>query len=186
VPVDARVVAATNRDLDLEVREGRFREDLLYRLNVHLLQVPPLRDRREDVPLIAGRFVEETCRRFGVLPKRLSAEARERLVAHDWRRNNVRELRNAVERMVVQADGETIRAEHLPPELGGADAAAGAASADGAPATFQTLRAEAERRIVLAALERHDWHVTRTAEALGLADHASLLKIMRRLEIRRG
>jgi DNA-binding NtrC family response regulator len=181
-PVDARVVAATNRDLDLEVREGRFREDLLYRLNVHLLEVPPLRERREDVPLIAERFVEETCRRFGVLPKRLSGEARERLVAHDWRRNNVRELRNAVERMVVQADGETIRAEHLPPELGGADAAA----ADGAAGTFQALRADAERRIVLAALERHDWHVTRTAEALGLADHASLLKIMRRLEIRRG
>jgi two-component system nitrogen regulation response regulator NtrX len=181
VVVDVRVVAATNRNLADEVKAGRFREDLLYRLNVHLIRVPPLRDRREDVPFLAERFLEETCRRFGVLPRKLSGEARERLVAYEWRRNNVRELRNTVERMVVTAEGETIRAEHLPPEVRG----------DGVPVvgegdrTFQELKAQAERAIILAALERHEWHVTRTAEALGLADHASLLKIMRRLGIRR-
>jgi DNA-binding NtrC family response regulator len=181
VAVDVRVVAATNRNLADEVKAGRFREDLLYRLNVHLIRVPPLRDRREDVPFLAERFLEETCRRFGVLPRKLSGEARERLVAYEWRRNNVRELRNTVERMVVTAEGETIRAEHLPPEVRG----------DGVPVvgegdrTFQELKAQAERAIILAALERHEWHVTRTAEALGLADHASLLKIMRRLGIRR-
>ncbi|HEU4699659.1 MAG TPA: sigma-54 dependent transcriptional regulator [Gemmatimonadales bacterium] len=188
VPVEARVVAATNRDLDAEVQAGRFREDLLFRLNVHVLRVPPLRERPEDVALLAERFVEETCRRFGVLPKRLAGETRELLVAHDWRRNNVRELRNVVERMVVLADGEMIRAEHLPPALRGAAPSAPAATEDASaapPRTFQALRAEAERRIVLQALERHEWHVTRTAEALGLADHASLLKIMRRLGIRR-
>jgi two-component system nitrogen regulation response regulator NtrX len=178
ITVEVRVIAATNRDLDAETRSGAFREDLLYRLNVHVIEVPPLRERREDVALLAERFLDEICRRFGVLPRSLSGEARELLVSYDWRRNNVRELRNTIERMVVTADGETIRAEHVPPGIRG-DAPAETAH------TFQELKADAERTIILAALERHDWHVTRTAEALGLADHASLLKIMRRLGIRR-
>ncbi len=181
IPVDARVVAATNRDLEAEVAAGRFRQDLYYRLNVHAIAVPPLRDRASDVPLLAERFLAATCSRFGVLPKRMAGDTVERLVAYDWRRNNVRELRNAVERMVIAADGEAIRPEHLPGEIAGDGPAQGSAE----PATFQSLRAEAERRIVRTALEAHDWHITRTAEALGLADHASLLKIMRRLEIRR-
>ncbi|HET9513396.1 MAG TPA: sigma-54 dependent transcriptional regulator [Gemmatimonadales bacterium] len=179
IPVDTRVLAATNRNLDSEVKEGRFRDDLLYRLNVHTIVVPPLRNRREDVAVLAERFLEETCQRFGVLPRKLSGEARELLVAYDWHRNNVRELRNIVERLVVTADGETIRGEHVPPEIRGQP------PAGEAPRTYQDLKTAAERGIILAALERHGWHVTKTAEALGLADHASLLKIMRRLEIRR-
>ncbi|MEZ4455210.1 MAG: sigma-54 dependent transcriptional regulator [Gemmatimonadales bacterium] len=179
VTVDVRVVAATNRDLEAAVRDGGFREDLLFRLNVHTLEVPPLRERREDVLLLADRFLAQVCGRFGVLPKRFSGEVRERLVAHDWRRNNVRELRNVVERLVVMADGETIRAEHLPADL------SGATPSERPGETYQELKTEAERAIVLGALERHGWQVTRTAEALGLADHASLLKIMRRLGIRR-
>lgn len=182
LPVNARVVAATLRDLDQLVKEGTFREDLLYRLNVHVLRVPPLRERREDVPLLADRFVELTCSRFGVLPKRLSPDARETLVQYDWRRNNVRELRNVVERSIVAADGEMVRREHLPAEIRGEP---NMVPGDG-DESFQALRADAERRIVIAALEKHDGQVTRTAEALGLADHASLLKIMRRLGIQRG
>ncbi len=183
IPVAARVVAATHRDLDALIGAGEFREDLLFRLNVHVLRVPPLRDRREDVPVLAERFVEETCQRFGVLPKRLAPEAREALVQYGWRRNNVRELRNVIERSVVAADGEVIRVEHLPPELRGEPPA----TADrGEDHSFQALREEAERKIVLGALERHEWQITRTAAALGLADHASLLKIMRRLGIQKG
>ena len=178
--IDARVVAATHRELDREAREGRFREDLFYRLSVHLIRVPPLRERREDIALLARRFLEETCGRFGLLPRRLSEEAAAALGAHDWRRNNVRELRNAIEQALVAADGEVVRLEHLPPEVRGGRAEGGP------PQDFRALRLEAERRIVLEALERHGWQVTRTAEALGLADHASLLKILRRLGIRRG
>jgi DNA-binding NtrC family response regulator len=178
--IEARVLAATHRELDREVQEGRFREDLLYRLNVHLIRVPPLRERREDIPLLARRFLEETCNRFGLLPRRLSDETAAALAAHEWRRNNVRELRNAIERAVVAADGEVIRIEHLPPEVRGGRAEGGT------PQGYRELKLEAERRIVLEALERHGWQVTRTAEALGLADHASLLKILRRLGIRRG
>ncbi|HET7603585.1 MAG TPA: sigma-54 dependent transcriptional regulator [Gemmatimonadales bacterium] len=179
VDVQARVVAATNRDLDGEVREGRFREDLLYRLNAHVIRVPPLRDRASDIAAIAERFLADICSRFGVLQKRLSGEALSLLMAHDWKRNNVRELRNVLERMVVAAEGEVLRAEHVPEEI----RSPAATTAPGT--TFQDQRTEAERRIILAALEEHDWQITRTAEALGLADHASLLKIMRRLGIRR-
>jgi DNA-binding NtrC family response regulator len=182
VAVEARVVAATNRDLEGEVAAGRFREDLYYRLNVHQIAVPPLRDRATDIPLLADQFLAATCARFGVLPKRLSGDATDLLMAYEWRRNNVRELRNAVEQMVIAADGEMIRPEHLPASVAGA---ASRAAAQPAAHTFQELRAEAERRIIVGALEKHDWHITRTAEALGLADHASLLKIMRRLEIHR-
>jgi DNA-binding NtrC family response regulator len=181
VTIEARVVAATNRDLEAEVHSGGFRQDLYYRLNVHVIAVPPLRDRTADIGMLAERFLAATCTRFGVLPKRLSGDALDALMAYDWRRNNVRELRNAVERMVIAADGETIRPEHLPREI------TGDTSHPVAPAgtSYQDQKTEAERRIILAALDRHEWHITRTAESLGLADHASLLKIMRRLEIRK-
>jgi DNA-binding NtrC family response regulator len=182
LPVDARVVAATNRNLEAEVRAGRFREDLYYRINVHRLQVPPLRERRSDVPEIAGRFAAAICERFGIRPKRISADALDLLMGYDWSRNNVRELRNVVERMIIAAEGDVIGPEQVPVEVRGESAGPSDARAAG---TFQALKAEAERRIVITALERHDWHVTRTAEALGLADHASLLKIMRRHDIRR-
>jgi len=181
VKVSARVVAATNRDLDAMVKSKEFREDLLYRLNVHIVRTPALRERREDIAPLAERFVEVTCREFGILPKLIAPEARETLVAHDWRRNNVRELRNAIERAVVASNGEVIRAEHLSPAVRGESA--GASTGD--DASFQGQRTAAERRIVLAALEKHDWQITKTAESLALADHASLLKVMRRLGIQR-
>jgi DNA-binding NtrC family response regulator len=181
VKVEGRVVAATNRDLEEEVKAGRFREDLYHRLNVHVVAVPPLRDRRSDIPALAARFLAATCARFGVLPKRLSGDALDLLMAYEWRRNNVRELRNAIERMIVAADGEMIRPEHVPAEIRGEAPAAAGPVAE----TWQEQRTEAERRIIIAALERHEWHITRTAESLGLADHASLLKIMRRLGVAR-
>jgi DNA-binding NtrC family response regulator len=180
VPAEARVVAATNRELETEVREGRFREDLLYRINAHVLAVPPLRDRRSDVPEIAGRLAATICQRFGIRPKRIAADALDLLMNYEWSRNNVRELRNVVERMIIATDGDVIGPGQVPAELQGEPTPA----TEGAR-TFQALKAEAERRIVLGALERNEWHVTRTAEELGLADHASLLKIMRRHGIRR-
>jgi two-component system nitrogen regulation response regulator NtrX len=184
LPVDPRVVAATNRNLEEEVRAGRFREDLFYRINVHRLRVPPLRDRRSDVPEIAGRLSAAICERFGIRPKRLSADALDLLMGYDWAGNNVRELRNVVERMIIATDGDVIGPEQVPAEVRGQPRGTGNEEA-AESSTFQALKAEAERRIIITALERHDWHVTRTAMALGLADHASLLKIMRRHDIRR-
>ncbi len=194
IAVDARVLAATNRDLDAEVQAGRFRQDLYYRLNVHVLRVPPLRERLSDVPALVEHLVASTCARFGVRPKQLDPVALERVMGYDWARNNVRELRNAVERMIIAADGEVIRLDDVPSEIREAapprptSSGAGDAGEAGGPAptTFHALKAEAERQIVVAALERNDWHITKTAHELGLADHASLLKIMRRHNISRG
>jgi two-component system nitrogen regulation response regulator NtrX len=182
MPVEARVLAATNRDLDAEIAAGRFREDLYYRLNVLPVQVPPLRDRLSDVPEIAQKLVSTICGNFGIRKKRLAPETLELLSAWEWRRNNVRELRNVVERMIIAADGEVIGPEQVPAEIRGHQTHGDGA---GAGRTFQELKAEAERRILIAALERNGWHITRTAEELGLADHASLLKIMRRHGVQR-
>ena len=181
IDVPARVIAATNRDLAGETQAGRFRRDLMFRLNVHELPVPPLRDRLSDLPEIVDKLLAATCERFGLRRKQLAADVLPILMSYDWRQNNVRELRNAVERMVIAADGVVIGAEHVPADVrdnggGGPRAAASARS-------FIDRKAEAERRIVIEALERNSWHITRTAEDLELADHASLLKIMRRLGI---
>lgn len=176
--VEARVVAATHRDLERDVEDGRFRHDLLYRLNVHTLSVPPLRDRRSDIPEIARKFVSDICQRFGVKPKRLTPEALQALADADWSRNNVRELRNVVERMIIAVDGSEIGISAIPPDIT-------AATAPPSNGSFAERRADAERRIVINALDKHAWHISRTAKALDLADHASLLKIMRRLGISR-
>jgi DNA-binding NtrC family response regulator len=184
IAVDARVLAATNRELEQEVAAGRFREDLFYRLNVHMLQVPPLRERLSDVPALVEHLLATTCARFGVRPRKLEPAALERLMAYEWRHNNVRELRNVIERMIIATDRETLSLDDVPAEIRD-HASARPRTADRSPRTFQELKAEAERQIIVTALERHDWHITRTAQALGLADHASLLKIMRRHGISR-
>ena len=184
VSVPARVIAATNRALDVEAREGRFRRDLLFRINVHMLHVPPLRDRLSDVPDLVAHLLSVTCKRFGFRVKRASPEALDVLMAYDWHLNNVRELRNAVERMIIASDGDVIGVEHVPSEIRD-DAVGRAPSSKGGAKSFVELKAEAERQIIVAALERHEWHITRTAQDLGLADHASLLKIMRRHRISR-
>ena len=179
VDVPARIVAATNRELTQEVAAGRFRQDLLFRLEVHVLRVPPLRDRLSDLPELVDHLIATTCARFGMRPKRVAPEALEVLADYDWRRNNVRELRNVVERMIIAADGEAVGAEHVPSEI--AESAAPGKQPRTTPGrTFVELKAEAERQIIVAALERNEWHITRTAQDLGLADHSSLLKIMRR------
>jgi DNA-binding NtrC family response regulator len=182
IPVVARVIAATNRDLQTEVAEKRFREDLLYRLDVHTLRVPPLRERRSDIPELIDHLLRSTCERFGMRRKVIAASAVERLSSQDWCRNNVRELRNVIERMVIASDGNAIGDEHVPEDIRGVRMTS-SATVNGT--TFVELKAESERQIVIAALQRHDWHVTNTARTLGLADHASLLKIMRRHGIRR-
>jgi two-component system nitrogen regulation response regulator NtrX len=182
IAVEARIIAATNRDLEAEVRAGRFRDDLYFRLAVHTLRVPPLRERLSDVPALAEQFLTGICGRFGLKRKKIAPDAMELLMAYEWRRNNVRELRNIVERMIIAADREVIAPEQVPAEI---RPAGGAPVPSSEAQGFQELKAEAERRIIVTALERHEWHVTRTAQALGLADHASLLKIMRRHGIRK-
>jgi len=183
VGIDTRVLAATNRDLEKEVSERRFRQDLLYRLNVHQVVVPPLRERLSDVPLLVDHFLSLICERFGIRTKRMSTEAVRRLSACSWEKNNVRELRNIVERMILASKGAEIGVDAIPPEIEGR--ARPAFVPAGESRTLKDLKEDAERRIVLDALEQNEWQITRTASELGLADHSSLLKIMRRHNLKR-
>ncbi len=188
IKTDVRTVAATNRDLDAEVDAGRFRQDVYYRLNVHILQVPTLRERLSDIPELADHFLAGTCARFGIRRKRIDPRALDCLMTCQWKRNNVRELRNIIERMIIATDADLIGVDQVPAEAregGGGGTATDAGSGDPLPKTLKELKTEAERRIVVASLERNDWHINRTAKELGLSDHASLLKIIRRLNLKR-
>jgi two-component system nitrogen regulation response regulator NtrX len=185
ISVEVRVVAATHRDLEKAAEEGSFRRDLFYRLGVHVLRVPPLRERISDVPELAEHFLTDLSRRFGMRPKTISPDALAVLMRYDWRKNNVRELRNVIERMLIASDGDVIEADDVPADLAEGGRGALRSSDGGTPSTFHELKLEAERVIVLDALRRNEWHITRTAESLGLSDHASLLKIMRRLGVER-
>ena len=184
IVVGARVVAATHRDLDAEAEQGSFRQDLLYRLNVHVLKVPPLRERPEDIPRLTEHFAATLPAPLGWSPRPVSDEALAVLRERRWERNNVRELRNTIERMIIASDGPALEAVHLPPDVGG-----GGGGSDplerGVTGTFREQKLAAETRIVRTALEANAWKIGQTARGLGLADHSSLLKIMNRLGIRR-
>jgi DNA-binding NtrC family response regulator len=146
---------------------------------VHEIRVPPLRERLGDVSLLAEHFLKLTCEKFGTGTRRFAAETLQALQGSDWSRNNIRELRNVVERLVIAAVGDEITPDLIPAGMLSAKGSADSAATD-AGGTLKDQKAAAERRIILAALERNDWHITNTAARLGLADHSSLLKIMRR------
>jgi DNA-binding NtrC family response regulator len=169
--VDVRVIAATNKDLDAEVREGTFREDLYFRLNVVPLRAPPLREHLEDVPLLAERFFQLACRENGVRPKPVDPAVYERLRAYRWP-GNVRELRNVCERMVIMS-GDRIGLADVPEVVGPrADApppAPGAADLSRyGEVPLKELRDLVERDYILKKLEEHDWNITQAAQALGV------------------
>jgi hypothetical protein len=117
IEMTARVVAATHRDLEQEVTAGRFRQDLYYRLNVHTLRVPPLRERTPDIPVLVEHLLRSIAERLRVRPKTLTPEALALLTACDWRKNNVRELRNCLERMMIASDAAVIDVSDAPPEI---------------------------------------------------------------------
>jgi len=119
VKVDVRVIAATHQDLEARVRSGQFREDLLHRLNVIRIEIPPLRERREDIPELLHHYLAVAAQELGVEPKVMTPQAEGALVAFDWP-GNVRQLVNACRRLTVTAPGREIRAEDIPPDLGGA------------------------------------------------------------------
>jgi two-component system nitrogen regulation response regulator NtrX len=179
--VDVRVIAATNKDLVEEIEAGRFREDLYYRLNVIPFHVPPLRERREDIPALANRFVEEFCRESAVEPKSIAPEAMKRLREHAWP-GNVRELRNLMERLVIMTPGPRIGAADLPDSLD----PAGGPEAQEAP-TLDEARRDFERGYLLSRLAEHGWNISRTAEAIGLARESLSRKIKAYgIEVERG
>ncbi len=166
VRVDVRVVAATNKELEKEISEGRFREDLFFRLNVVPLHVPPLRDRREDIPMLVRHFSERAIQEQRLPPRRLSAEAVERLQAMDWP-GNVRELKNTVERLLILSHGPEVGGREVERLVGAPQDAGLPADLMGA-ASFADFKDRAERGYILGKLRENDWNVSETARSIDM------------------
>ena len=165
IQVNVRVIAATNKDLEEEIREGGFREDLYYRLNVVPIHVPPLRERREDVPMLVQHFVELTVKMDRVPPKRFTEEALEHLKSLDWQ-GNVRELRNTIERLLILTSGDAIDVGDVDALVTGGEGGSGLGAELLSAPTFMEFKDEAERAFILQKLREHDWNVSETARRI--------------------
>ena len=188
--IDVRVVAATNKTLEQEIAAGRFREDLLYRLNVVPIEVPPLRVRRGDIPQLVSHFSDQLSGtgRAGLKPKEFEPGALKLLAAHDWP-GNIRELRNAVERLLILAAGETVTESDVLRLVGegGRTVAAGEAAVSGSllrAGTFEEFKQAAERAYLQAKLKEHDWNVSETARTLAMP-RSNLYKKIERYRLAR-
>jgi two-component system nitrogen regulation response regulator GlnG len=190
IRVDVRVIAATNQNLADAVQAGRFREDLFHRLNVIHIETPPLRERREDIPLLMDHYLREAARELRIETKRLAPEALTRLVAYDWP-GNVRQLVNACRRLTVTAPGAEIRPEDIPAELGGRGETPAAADwslrlarwaetallEDGGPPLLDTALPEFERVLISAAMAHARGHRQDAARLLGWGRNTLARKI---------
>jgi two-component system nitrogen regulation response regulator NtrX len=179
VRVDTRVLAATNKDLTGEIKEGRFREDLYFRLNVIPIFVPPLRDRQEDIPLLADHFMRLFAREYGRRLKSIDDSASRLLAQYSWP-GNVRELRNVIERLIIMVPGEVITAQDLAFLGGGARPEPAAATAE--TQMLHDARDAFERDYILKTLARQQGNISRTAEVLGI-ERSNLYRKMRSLGI---
>jgi DNA-binding NtrC family response regulator len=160
VPLDVRLLAATHRDMDVLISEGRFREDLYYRLNVVPLRVPPLRERRDDIPLLVHHFQRQAQERYHKDPKQVAGAAMRILCDFPWP-GNVRQLRNCMERLVVTVEGSTIHTENLPEEM--------RIAPKQAVVTLEQATQEAEKAAILAALSKCNQHRERAASLLNIS-----------------
>ena len=178
IKVDVRVIAATNKNLEDAISRGEFREDLFFRLNVIPIVVPPLRERREDIPRLVQHFAKRTAEEHNLKPKRFDQAALESLQRYRWR-GNIRELRNTVERLMIMTPADVIRADDLPAEVrngetyrpptGAAADTGGTGKTDAQPASPATLRAfkdAAERAYLVQKLRENAWNISKTAEII--------------------
>jgi DNA-binding NtrC family response regulator len=184
IQVDVRIIAATNIDLRKEVREGRFREDLFYRLNVICVDLPPLRARREDIPLLAQHFLDFYANENGLSPRKLSGDALRTLIDYEWP-GNVRELENAIERSVVLSSGQVIGSDLLPGHITGRSFQ-DTLMEHNPDATLFNILEDIERRIIIEKLERSNWNQTEAAEQFHIPLSTLNQKIKRlNIEIRK-
>ncbi|MBI3792481.1 MAG: sigma-54-dependent Fis family transcriptional regulator, partial [Gemmatimonadetes bacterium] len=183
--IDVRVLAATNKDLQAEIAAGRFREDLFYRLNVVPLHLPPLRERREDIPLLVEHFISRLAEREGVPPRPVTPEALAALEKLDWP-GNVRELRNTIERLLILAAGPQVTLADVERLTGRRAADAGGLGALGDAQTFEAFKHAAERAYLLLKLRQFDWNVSETARAIDMPRSNLYKKIERYKLVREG
>ncbi|MDP2885420.1 MAG: sigma-54 dependent transcriptional regulator [Ignavibacteria bacterium] len=165
ISVDVRVIAATNKNLEEEIKKGNFRDDLYHRLRVIPIHVPPIRERREDIPILIKSFIDDVCTRNGMARKTVPDEALKRLSSLEWR-GNVREVRNTVERLVILSPGTTIDVSLLEAGVQGGHGEFEEILGQGG--TFQEFKERAEAAFVRRQLEQHKWNISKTAEALDI------------------
>ena len=168
IKVDVRVIAASNKNLADEIKKGAFREDLYYRLNVIPLNVPPLRERSDDIPRLVRHFLQEFSNEYGQKPKTIDDDALALFVRYAWP-GNVRELRNIIERLLIMAPGPVIRLSDIPPPLSMDQAGQkGRERTPGGSATLKDARAEFEREFITQKLRENNGNVSKTAEAINV------------------
>ena len=175
IKVDVRVIAATNKNLEEAISRGEFREDLFFRLNVIPIVVPPLRERREDIPRLVQHFAKRTAEEHNLKPKRFDPGAMDALQRYRWR-GNIRELRNTVERLLIMTPSEFVRADDLPAEIRSLEAPRALASesegstkgaeTNAGPGTLREFKDQAERAYLVQKLRENNWNISRTAELI--------------------
>lgn len=167
INVDVRVIAATNKDLQEEIQNGTFREDLFYRLNVVPFHLAPLRERENDVLMLADHFISEFMMELKEPRKILMEDAKQAMLAYHWP-GNVRELRNMIERICIMTTSAEIRSADLPEQIRNSLAHRRNVQVGSEPSTLKEARTEFEKSFILSKLEENDWNVSRTAEAIGI------------------
>ena len=178
IPVDVRIVAATNRNLDDEVKNGHFRLDLLYRLNVFTLILPPLRERKEDIPLLTNFFIRKYNRTLSLDVQSVSPEAISLLTSYDWP-GNVRDLENAIQSSMILCTGGVIRPEHLPDRIKGYELAEAQTVSGNSGNSIREINAQMEKELIIEALKKHNFNRTLTAEALNISRKTLFNKMKR-------
>ncbi len=176
IKVDVRVISSTNKDLPAEIKKGNFRDDLYFRISVIPIHVPPLRERKEDIPLLVDHFTALFCEENNKVPREFSEGAIKVLMSYDWP-GNVRELKNLVERVVIMSDDTAIRETHIRPVLGETKVTSG-------DKPLADLVEDFEKSLILSELKRTGWNVSKAASRLGI-DRANLHRKMRRYSIHR-
>ncbi|KPJ83037.1 MAG: Fis family transcriptional regulator [Gemmatimonas sp. SG8_23] len=167
IEVDVRVVAATNQDLERQIDDGNFREDLFYRLNVVPIEMPPLRERRDDIPMLVQHFTDTMTKREGMSPKSFETAAIERLQSYSWP-GNVRELRNTVERLLILTGGDSVRVEDVELLATGRSSGGGLGGELLSTDSFADFKDGAERAYILQKLRENDWNVAETARRIDM------------------
>jgi two-component system, NtrC family, nitrogen regulation response regulator NtrX len=181
IDMDVRVLAATNKDLEKEMDAGRFRQDLYYRLHVIPLRVPPLRDRKEDIPFLTERFLQDFAAKEGQQPKTLTDGALEQLMVHDWP-GNVRELKNIIERLIILTPSNEISADDIPELDMKTEQSPAAPEASTVRDSLRDARLDFERQFIIKKLEEYDGNISKTAEAIGL-ERSNLHKKLKSLKV---
>jgi len=186
IPVDVRVIAATNKNLLDEIEENNFREDLYHRLGVILLHLPPMRERRDDIPIIINHFADRLARRNGVSPKQFAPEALARMKTYEWR-GNVREIHNVVERLLILSEGDVIGLSEVERYVqpGGSSSSSMVVGLINQFEDFSTYRDMAEKLFIEHKLREFEWNISRTAEAIGI-QRSHLYNKMNKYSISRG